>query len=103
MTSEVVHDDNVARREDREENLPDISAEACAIDWSVDDARRGEPVETQRSQERQGPQSASGVFQSRTGSIASSPRQSSLVKPTTPGQDSGFLRAAFIRSRTPSN
>ena len=28
MTSEVVHDDNVAWREDREENLLDISAEA---------------------------------------------------------------------------
>jgi hypothetical protein len=29
---------NVAWREDREENLLDISAEACAIDRSVDDA-----------------------------------------------------------------
>ena len=38
MTSEPVHDDNVAWREDREENLLDISAEACAIDRSVDDA-----------------------------------------------------------------
>ena len=40
MTSEPVHDDNVAWREDREENLLDISAEACAIDRSVDDARQ---------------------------------------------------------------
>ena len=54
MTSEVVHDDNVARREDREENLLDISAEACAIDRSVDDAGRGEPVATQRRQESEG-------------------------------------------------
>ena len=51
MTSEVVHDDNVAWREDREENLLDISEEACAIDRSVDDAGRGEPVATQRRQE----------------------------------------------------
>jgi hypothetical protein len=43
MTSEVVHDDNVAGREDREENLLDISSEACAIDRSVDDAGRGQP------------------------------------------------------------
>src|SRR3984957_15812648 len=51
MTSEVVHDDNVAWREDREENLLDISAEACTIDRSVDDAGRGEPVAPQRRQE----------------------------------------------------
>ena len=51
MTSEVVHDDNIAWREDREENLLDISAEACAIDRSVDDAGRGEPVAPQRRQE----------------------------------------------------
>src|SRR3984885_7656155 len=51
MTAEVVHDDNVAWREDREENLLDVSAEACAIDRSVDDAGRGEPVATQRRQE----------------------------------------------------
>jgi hypothetical protein len=31
MAAEVVHDDDVARREDREENLFDISAEACAL------------------------------------------------------------------------
>ena len=62
MTSEVVHDDNVAWREDREENLLDISAEACAIDRSVDDARRGEPVATQRRQEREGSPSPEGRF-----------------------------------------
>jgi hypothetical protein len=32
MTAEVLHDDNVAGRERREEKLLDISAEACAID-----------------------------------------------------------------------
>ena len=62
MASEVVHDDNVARREDREENLLDISAEACAIDWSVDDAGRGEPVATQRRQESERPPFAERRF-----------------------------------------
>jgi hypothetical protein len=62
MTSEVVHDDNVAWREDREENLLDISAEACAIDRSVDDAGRGQLVATQRRQKREGPPSAEGRF-----------------------------------------
>jgi hypothetical protein len=41
VAAEVVHDDNIARREDREENLLDISAEVHAIDRSVDDAGRG--------------------------------------------------------------
>jgi len=58
MAAEVVHDDNVARREDREERLFDISAKACAIDRSVDDAGRGEPVATQRRQKGEGPPSA---------------------------------------------
>ena len=62
MAAEVVHDDNVARRKDRDENLLDISAEACAIDRSVDDAGRGQPVATQRRQKRQRPPSAEGRF-----------------------------------------
>jgi len=41
MAAEVVHDDDVAWRQNREEKLLDISQEACAIDRSVDDARRG--------------------------------------------------------------
>ena len=62
VASEVVHDDNVARREDGRENLLDISAEACAIDRSVDDAGRGEPVAAQRRQKREGPPFAEGRF-----------------------------------------
>ena len=62
MAAEVVHDDNVARREDRHENLLDISAEAHAIDRSVDDAGRGEPVATQRRQKGEGPPFAEGRF-----------------------------------------
>ena len=60
MAAEVVHDDDVARRENGRENLLDISAEARAIDRSVDDAGRGEPVATQRRQEREGPPSPEG-------------------------------------------
>ena len=62
MAAEVVHDDNVAWGENGEENLLDISAEACAIDRSVDDAGRGELVATQRRQEGQGPPSAERRF-----------------------------------------
>ena len=60
MAAEVVHDDNVAGREDGRENLLDISAEAHAIDRSVDDAGRGEPVATQRRKEGEGSPSAEG-------------------------------------------
>ena len=56
------HDDNIAGREDRDENLLDISAEAHAIDRSVDDAGRGEAVATQRRQEREGSPSPEGRF-----------------------------------------
>ena len=62
MAAEVVHDDNVAWGENRKENLLDISAEACAIDRSVDDAGRGQPVATQPRQEGQGPPSAEWRF-----------------------------------------
>jgi hypothetical protein len=62
MAAEVVHDDDVARREDGQENLLDISVEARAIDWSVDDAGRSEPVATQRRQKGKGPPSAEGRF-----------------------------------------
>ena len=62
MTAEVIHDDNVARLKDRDENLLDISVEAHAIDRSVDDAGRGEAVATQRRQEGEGPPFAEGRF-----------------------------------------
>ena len=62
MAAEVVHDDNIAGREDRDENLLDISAEAHAIDRSVDDAGRGEAVATQRRQECEGSPSPEGRF-----------------------------------------
>ncbi len=42
-----------------------------------------------------------GEFCSGTGLISSSRRQSSSVKPATPGHFAGSLRPAFMRSRTP--
>src|ERR1700727_2241774 len=51
-----------ALREDGRENLLDISAETCAIDRSVDDAGRGEPVATQPRQKCEGPPSPEGRF-----------------------------------------
>ena len=62
MAAEVVHNDDVAWREDGRENLLDISAETCAIDRSVDDAGRGEPVATQPRQKCEGPPSPEGRF-----------------------------------------
>ena len=58
MAAEVVHDDDVALRQDRDENLLDIGAKAFAVDRTVDDAGRGQSVAAQRRQERQGPPSA---------------------------------------------
>lgn len=53
VAAEIVHDDNVARLEDRHELLLDIGAEALAIDRPVEDAGRGELVATQCAQECQ--------------------------------------------------
>lgn len=55
MAAEVVHDDDVALRQDRDENLLDIGAKAFAVDWTVDDAGRGQSVATQRRQECERP------------------------------------------------
>jgi hypothetical protein len=52
MAAEAVHDDNVARRAQQDENLLDISVEARAIDRSVDDTGRGEPIATQSAAEK---------------------------------------------------
>ena len=62
VAAEVVHEDDVARREGWEENLLDVGAEACAVDRSLDDAGRGEPVATQRRQKGEGPPFAERRF-----------------------------------------
>ena len=51
MAAEIVHDDDVAWLENRNELLFDIGAEALAIDRAVEDARGGEPITAQRAEE----------------------------------------------------
>jgi hypothetical protein len=52
--AEVVHDDDVARLQHRDELLLDIGAEALAVDRSVEDTRSDEAVAAQRAEEGQG-------------------------------------------------
>jgi len=53
MAAEVVHDDDIAGRERRHEELLDPGGEALAVDRSIEDARRVDPVMTQRCEEGQ--------------------------------------------------
>lgn len=53
MTSEIVHDDNIARLQHGDELLLDISAEALAVDGSVENARSCQPIPAQRAEEGQ--------------------------------------------------
>lgn len=52
MRAEIVHGDDIARRQGRRENLLDIGEELFAIDGSVEDAGRGDAVTAQAGQER---------------------------------------------------
>lgn len=51
VTAEIVHDDNVARLERRDEELLDIGLEAFAIDGAIKDAWRIDPVVPQGGNE----------------------------------------------------
>lgn len=53
MTSEIIHDDDIAGLQHRDELLLDIGAEALAVDRAVEDARRCKPIAAQRAQEGQ--------------------------------------------------
>ncbi|KXF76422.1 hypothetical protein ATN84_16260 [Paramesorhizobium deserti] len=53
VRAEIVHDDDVARFKHQHELLLDIGAEALAVDRSVEDARRRQPVVAQSAQEGQ--------------------------------------------------
>lgn len=55
MTAEVVHDDDVARLEERNELLFDIGTEAFAVDRTVKDAGGHELIAAQGSEEGQCP------------------------------------------------
>ena len=47
VAAKVVHDDDVARFQDRHQQLLDVCPEALAVDRTVKDARRGKPVPAQ--------------------------------------------------------
>ena len=49
---EVVHDDDVARGQGRDQGLLDPGKEACAVDRAIENAGRGDPVVTQGGNER---------------------------------------------------
>ncbi len=51
VRAEVVHHDDIAGFEYRDEQLLDIGFEALTVDRSVEDAGRGEPVAAQRAEE----------------------------------------------------
>ena len=55
MTTEIVHDDDVARPKLRQENLLNIGSEAFAVDGAVEQAGCGEAVAAQGAQESQRP------------------------------------------------
>lgn len=53
MAAEIVHDDDVARLEHRNQLLFDIGAKALAVDRSVEDTWCSQPILTQGSKECQ--------------------------------------------------
>lgn len=53
VAAQVVHDDDIAGSEGRNELLLDIGTETLAVDRSVEDARCCEPVATERTEEGQ--------------------------------------------------
>jgi hypothetical protein len=55
VTTEIVHDDDVARLKLRNENLLNIGSEAFAVDGAVEQARCGEAVAAQGAKESQRP------------------------------------------------
>lgn len=54
MRAEIVHDDDISRRERRRQNLFDISEEAFAVDRPVEHARRGDLVAAQGCEKGRG-------------------------------------------------
>lgn len=52
MAGEIVHDDDVARRERGHEKLLNIFEEACRVDRLIEDTGRIDPVAAQGSEER---------------------------------------------------
>jgi len=54
VTAEIVHDDDVAGLEDRNELLRDIGAEAFAVDRAIEDTRGSELIAAQGAEEGHG-------------------------------------------------
>ena len=54
MTSEIVHDDDIAGPECRHQQLLDIGEEATAVDGAVEDAGRVDPVQPEGADEGEG-------------------------------------------------
>ncbi len=54
MARQVVHDDNVALAQFRDEDLVDVSLESETVDGAVDDERRDEAAQRQGSNEGRG-------------------------------------------------
>ena len=52
MRGEVVGDDDVAGREGWDQALLDVGEKAIAVHWAIDDARRGQPRDTQARDKR---------------------------------------------------
>jgi hypothetical protein len=55
VAAEIVHNDDVAWVELRDEKLLDIGAEAFAVDWAVEQTGSGEAVAAQGAEESQRP------------------------------------------------
>jgi len=54
MRAEIVHDDDVARLQGRDENLVDVEAEALAVDRSLEQPWRLDPIVAQGGEEGHG-------------------------------------------------
>ena len=53
MAAEIVHDDDVARLQGRDEELLDIGEEAATVDRAIDDARRIDAIGAERGEKGQ--------------------------------------------------
>ncbi len=53
MATQIVHDDDIAGRERRDQELGDIGGEALVVDGTVKDARGVDPIMPQRGKEGQ--------------------------------------------------
>src|SRR3546814_8343869 len=54
MAAEIVHDDDISRLEAGDQLLANLGQEAFAVDRTIEDARRGEPIAAQGAQEGHG-------------------------------------------------